>query len=59
MMGTIVLTMLLGWFCAVMALAIWSRDGEHAVKEIAVEEAARVTGAPVRSGEDVSAAVRR
>ncbi len=42
MMGTVVLSMLLGWFGAVAILTLFSRGGEDAL----AEEPVRTTGAP-------------
>lgn len=42
MMGTIVLSMLLGWFGLVAALTIWSGGND----ETAAEKPTRITGAP-------------
>lgn len=43
MMGTVVLSMLLGWFGAVAVLTLFSRGGEDVLAE---EPVSRTTGAP-------------
>lgn len=54
MMGTIVLSMLLGWLAVVVALTFLSRESDDTLAESAVEETVRVTGAPLLTGDDTS-----
>lgn len=54
MMGTIVLSMLLGWLGVVVALTFLSRESDESHTEPAVEDTVRVTGAPLLTGEDAA-----
>ncbi len=54
MMGTIVLSMLLGWLGVVVALTFLSRESDEPLAEPAVEDPVRVTGAPLLTGEDAA-----
>lgn len=58
MMGTIVLSMLLCWFCTVVALMIHASRGDETIAEATAEESTHVTGAPQVSADDSLSRVR-